>query len=88
MSHARSVGPLGAMSRDQAHDLVLAAFALRLGRTDVADVAEVPIVELGIDSLDLFETLLVLEDEHGITLPVEHFDERLTLRRLLALLDG
>lgn len=44
----------------------------------------VPLADLGIDSLDFFEQLLLLEEEHGITVDISELDNDLTLKDLLS----
>ena len=50
-------------------------------RRDAID--DVPLVELGIDSLDFFERILYLEEEFGISIPVEDLDDKVTLADIL-----
>lgn len=38
-----------------------------------------PIAELGLDSLEFFELIAQLEDEHGLTIDIESLDNELTL---------
>lgn len=45
---------------------------------------EVPLMELGIDSLDFFEKILFLEDEFNIQIPFADLDDKVTLADLLA----
>lgn len=44
---------------------------------------DVPLAQLGIDSLDFFELLIMLEEKHGIDIPIEKLDAGLTIRQLL-----
>lgn len=50
------------------------------------DFDNVPLAELGIDSLDFFEKILVLEDEFGISVPITELDNDVTLRDILSAL--
>jgi acyl carrier protein len=49
-------------------------------RTDFeGDMDRIPLAELGIDSLDFFEALIDLEDQHGLKIPIEKLDGTVTL---------
>jgi acyl carrier protein len=49
-------------------------------RTDLeGDLDRIPLAELGIDSLDFFEALIDLEEQHGLKIPIEKLDGNLTL---------
>lgn len=49
-------------------------------------IDHVPLAELGVDSLDFFEKLLYLEDEHGICISISELDEDVTLSDILSAL--
>jgi len=42
-----------------------------------------PIAELGLDSLDFFDLLARLEDEHGLVIDIESLDNEVTLHDLV-----
>lgn len=49
-------------------------------RTDFeGDMDRIPLAELGIDSLDFFEALIDLEEQHGLKIPIEKLDGTVTL---------
>ncbi|MDZ7839294.1 MAG: acyl carrier protein [Gammaproteobacteria bacterium] len=50
------------------------------------DIDVIPLADLGIDSLDFFDKLLYLEEEHGISIPVQELDSSITLEELLTIL--
>ena len=59
---------------------------LKLLRDDIeTDIDNTPIAELGIDSLDFFEMLLQIEEDHGIEIEIDKLDEKITLQTLIAL---
>ena len=59
---------------------------LKLLRDDIeTDIDNIPIAELGIDSLDFFEMLLQIEEDHGIEIEIDKLDEKITLQTLIAL---
>jgi acyl carrier protein len=59
---------------------------LKLLRDDIEmDIDNTPIAELGIDSLDFFEMLLQIEEDHGIEIEIDKLDEKITLQTLVAL---
>lgn len=43
---------------------------------------ELPLASLGVDSLDFFEALMNLEDDHGIVVPVNELHSTITLKEL------
>jgi acyl carrier protein len=49
------------------------------------DFDDIPLAELGMDSLEFFEAVMILEDDHGIVIPVAELDSTVTLRRILQL---
>lgn len=49
------------------------------------DFDDVPLAELGMDSLEFFEAVMILEDDHGIVIPVAELDSTVTLRKILEL---
>lgn len=56
---------------------------LKLLREDYqGEVDDIPLADLGIDSLDFFDKLLYLEDELGIRIPIQELDDKITLREL------
>lgn len=56
----------------------LLAKQLRIDVTDIADNADI-IADLGADSLDIVELLMVLEDELGIVIPDDDVAELKTV---------
>lgn len=55
-------------------------------RTDLDyNIDGTPLAELGIDSLDFFEALIELEEQHGLKIPIEKLDGNLTLADIFAL---
>lgn len=65
-------------------DIVRSAFRDIVKNNCPDNFDELPIAQLGIDSLDFFEMLIVLEEEHGIDIPVEKLDNDLTVKQLLS----
>ena len=58
-------------------------------KTDVSKIdLDQPISSLGIDSLDLVETLIEIEDELGITFESDEMMEIKTLRQVKDLIDS
>lgn len=47
------------------------------------DFDDVPLADLGIDSLDFFEKILFLEDEFGISIRISELDNKVTLSDIL-----
>jgi len=47
-------------------------------------IDDIPISELNIDSLDFFDMIVNLEDEHGIIILVDNLSNEITLRELIA----
>lgn len=55
-------------------------------RTDYeGDMDRIPLAELGIDSLDFFEALIDLEEQHGLKIPIEKLDGTVTLQDIFEL---
>ena len=54
-------------------------------RTDIGnDINNIPIADLGIDSLDFFEILLYIEDNLDIIIPIEELDSTVTIDSLIS----
>jgi acyl carrier protein len=51
------------------------------------DIDRTPLAELGIDSLDFFEALIELEEQHDLTIPIEKLDGSVTLEGMYRMLD-
>jgi acyl carrier protein len=47
-------------------------------------IDDIPISKLNIDSLDFFDMIVNLEDEHGIIIPVDNLSNEITLRELIS----
>ncbi len=47
---------------------------------------EIPLVELGIDSLEFFEATMILEDEFGIVVPVTDLHSEITLKEIFSMI--
>ena len=47
------------------------------------DFATIPLAELGVDSLDFFEAIIVLEEDHGIIIPITELHSTITLNDIL-----
>jgi acyl carrier protein len=47
---------------------------------------DIPLAELGVDSLEFFEVTMILEDEHGIVIPITDLHSSVTLKEILAML--
>lgn len=43
-----------------------------------------PLAELGVDSLDFFETIMILEEDYGIVIPIEKLESSVTVDDLVA----
>lgn len=50
------------------------------------DMDNIPIASLGIDSLDFFEILMHLEDEHNIVIPIDDLDDTVTINSIISTL--
>jgi len=50
------------------------------------DFDDIPLAELGVDSLEFFEVTMILEDEHGIVIPITDLHSSVTLKEILAML--
>lgn len=70
-----------------AGEIVREEFRKMLRQDLQEEIDDIPIAELGIDSLDFYEKLLYLEDEFGINIPIAELDSTVTLRSMIALLD-
>jgi acyl carrier protein len=68
-------------------EIVREEFRKMLRKDFPGDIDTIPISEMGIDSLDFFETIIHLEETHGIVIPIEKLDGAITLRDLIAALD-
>ena len=65
-------------------ELILAEFRKKM-RTDIGnDINNIPIADLGIDSLDFFEILLYIEDDLDIIIPIEELDSTVTIDSLIS----
>lgn len=73
---------------EHAAEIVRAEFRKMLRKDMPADIDDIPISNLGIDSLDFFEAVIHLEEAHGIYIPIERLDGAVTLGDLIASLDG
>lgn len=51
------------------------------------DFDEIPLADLGVDSLDFIEVMMILEDEHEIVIPVTELQSTVTLRDIFNALD-
>ncbi len=49
------------------------------------NIETTPIAELGIDSLDFFELLINLEDEHGIKIEIDELTPEISAGDIIAL---
>ncbi len=78
---------MGQISTDAA-SIVRREFASLLPAGRDGQIDGVPLADLGIDSLDFFETLLILEDEFGIRIPISELDNEVTLSDILSSLDS
>lgn len=50
------------------------------------DFDEIPLAELGIDSLEFFEATMILEDDFGIVVPVTDLHGKITLKEILSMI--
>lgn len=71
-----------------AASIVRREFASLLPAEHDGQIDGVPLADLGIDSLDFFEKLLILEDEFGIRVPISELDNKVTLSDILSSLDS
>ncbi len=67
-----------------ASSIVRREFASLLPAERDGQIDDVPLADLGIDSLDFFEKLLILEDEFGIRVPISELDNEVTLNDILS----
>ncbi|TDJ62699.1 MAG: acyl carrier protein [Proteobacteria bacterium] len=44
---------------------------------------DIPLAELGVDSLEFFEVLMILEDDYGIILPVDELHSSISLKDII-----
>lgn len=65
-------------------EIVRTEFRKVVGVRTEKDIDDIPISELGIDSLDFFETVIHLEEEFGIEISIDKLDNAVTLRDLIA----
>lgn len=68
-------------------EIVQAEFRKMVRKGIDSNIDDIPISELGIDSLDFFETVILLEEEFGIKIPIEKLDNKITLGGILASLN-
>lgn|GEM_PF-1884425 len=73
--------------KNNAAEIVRAEFRKMLRKDIQGEIDDIPISNLGIDSLDFFETVIHLEETFGIHIPIEKLDGAVTLRDLIAALD-
>ncbi len=71
-----------------ASSIVRREFASLLPAEQNGQIDDVPLADLGIDSLDFFEKLLILEDEFGIRVPISDLDNEVTLSDILSSLES
>ncbi len=76
-----------ALMKNSPREIIQAEFRRITRKGPDDDIEDVPIAELGVDSLDFFETLIHLEEKFGIKIPVEKLDDTITLRSILALVN-
>lgn len=69
-------------------EIIRTEFRKMLRQDFPAEIDDIPIADMGIDSLDFFEAILRLEEAHGIVIPIEKLDSAVTLRDLIAALDA
>lgn len=68
-------------------DLVIAEFKGRVREDLELDIEKTPLAEMGIDSLDFFESLMTLEEKLGFEIPVDELEADMTLRSLIGLVE-
>lgn len=68
--------------------IVRSEFLKLLPDDQQGDIDNVPLADLGIDSLDFFEKLLLLDEEHGIRIAIEELDNDVTLGDILSSLEA
>ena len=69
---------------EKTEELIIAEFRSNM-RKDIGDnINDIPIADLGIDSLDFFEILMNLEEEFDIIIPVENLDNTVTISSLIS----
>jgi acyl carrier protein len=59
--------------------IIREAFRGLLRKDFEGNIDRIPLAEMGIDSLDFFEALIELEEQHGLKIPIEKLDGNLTL---------
>lgn len=69
-------------------EIIQAEFRKIMRKGPDEKIDDVPISELGIDSLDFFEAVIHIEEEFGIKIPVEKLDNSITLRSIIASLNS
>ncbi|HQT01030.1 MAG TPA: acyl carrier protein [Thiobacillus sp.] len=69
-------------------EIIRTEFRKMLRQDFPAEIDDIPIADMGVDSLDFFEVILRLEEAHGIVIPIEKLDSVVTLRDLIAALDA
>lgn len=73
------------MTDDRA-EIIRTAVRDRLRTETLKDDA--PLAQLGLDSLDFFELLVDLEEQHGIDIPIEKLNNDVATRHLIEALDA
>lgn len=58
-----------------------------LKKPTLENVDNIPLAQLGIDSLDFFEWLMILEEKYEIDIPIEKLDNDITIGQLIYLVD-
>lgn len=71
------------MTPDEREVIVRREFEALISEDRQKKIDDVPLTELGIDSLDFFEKVLYLEDEYDIRIPIEELDENVTLAQII-----
>ncbi|MFT4564430.1 MAG: acyl carrier protein [Gammaproteobacteria bacterium] len=84
--HRQAENRLAAMSTST-KEIVRKEFANLLREDHPGNFDEIPLAELGVDSLEFFEVTMILEDDHGIVIPIRDLHSDITLKDILDMLE-
>jgi len=81
---AKTGGPL----ENNPSDIVRAEFRKYLFKGYQKDIDDIPISELGVDSLAFMEIVIRLDEDFGIVIPIDKLDNEVTVRDIIGFLEG
>lgn len=74
-------------SKMNSASVVRSEFLALLPDNQKDNIDDIPLADLGVDSLDFFEKVLFLDEEYGIKISIEELDNDLTLGEVLSSLE-